>query len=242
MVELIKIRDNGREKVISMFDLYTFLEINSQFNHWCKRMFEYGFEDGRDFSPILAESNGGRPMKDYSITLDCAKEIAMLQRSEKGKQARKYFIECEKKLKEGQAPKMLSPKELALLVIKAEEEKEQAMLQLEQANKTILVQAPAVQYVNEVLQAQNTHSTTTIAKELGLGAITLNKMLRDKGVQYMHEGHWVLYHKYQNRGYTKTKTHTYIDSEGKSKTQITTVWTEAGRKFIHDLISQQKSA
>lgn len=242
MIELIKIRDNGREKVISMFDLYTFLEINTQFNHWCKRMFDYGFEDGRDFWPILAESIGGRPMKDYSINLDVAKEIAMIQRSAKGRQARKYFIECEKKLKEGESPKVLSPKELALLVIKAEEEKERAMMQLDQANKTILTQAPAVQYVNEVLQAQNTHTTTTIAKELGLGAPTLNRLLKEKGIQYMHEGHWVLYHKYQNKGLTKTKTHTYTNSEGKTCTQITTVWTEAGRKFIHEMIAEQKSA
>ena len=242
MVELIKIRDNGREKVVSMFDVYTFLGIKSEFSTWSKRMFEYGFEDSKDFTPILAESTGGRPFKDYAITLDCAKEISMLQRSEKGKQARKYFIECEKKLKEGEAPKVLSPKELALLVIKAEEEKERAMMQLDQANKTILTQAPAVQYVNDVLQAQNTHTTTTIAKELGFGAPTLNKMLKDKGIQYMHEGHWVLYHKYQNKGLTKTKTHTYINSEGKTCTQITTVWTEAGRKFIHEMISEQKSA
>ena len=60
-------------------------------------MFEYGFLEGQDFLPNLAESTGGRPSQDYVLTLDCAKEIAMLQRSERGKQARQYFIEIEKR-------------------------------------------------------------------------------------------------------------------------------------------------
>ena len=59
-------------------------------------MFEYGFEEGIDFTPFLAESTGGRPSIDYALTLDTAKEISMLQRTDKGKLARKYFIECEK--------------------------------------------------------------------------------------------------------------------------------------------------
>lgn len=62
-------------------------------------MFEYGFDESKDFSPFLTESTGGRPQTDYALTLDTAKEIAMLQRSDKGKQARQYFIECEKQLK-----------------------------------------------------------------------------------------------------------------------------------------------
>jgi anti-repressor protein len=61
-------------------------------------MFEYGFEDGKDFVPILEETNIGRPSTDYALTLDTAKEISMIQRSEKGKQARQYFIACEKQL------------------------------------------------------------------------------------------------------------------------------------------------
>lgn len=98
MHELIIIVERDGQQTVSARDLYEFLEIKTAFTHWCNRMFEYGFEQGQDFVPFLTESSGGRPATDYALTLDCAKEISMLQRSEKGKQARQYFITCERKL------------------------------------------------------------------------------------------------------------------------------------------------
>lgn len=250
MEQLIKIRDNGSEKLVSAHELYTFLGIKRDFSNWCKKMFSYGFEENKDYSLIIGQSEskgvfaqkgenlseGGRPIKDYALTLDCAKEIAMIQRTEKGKQARQYFIACEKQLKT--QTKTLSPKEMALLVIAAEEEKERLEISLEHANKTILTQAPKIEYVNKVLNAENCHTTTTIAKELGLSAKTLNEILKNKQVQYLHDGHWVLYAKYQNQQFTKTRTHTYYNSEGKQCSSIQTVWTEKGRLFVHQILTQ----
>ena len=100
MQELIHVTTNEQgSRVVSARELYDFLEVKSDFSEWCKRMFEYGFEEGKDFTPFLGKSIGGRPTKEYALTLDTAKEIAMLQRSDKGKQARQYFIECERQLK-----------------------------------------------------------------------------------------------------------------------------------------------
>ncbi len=97
MEELIKINANyAGIRSVSARELHEFLEVNSNFTTWCKRMFEYGFEDGKDFIPFLEESTGGRPSINYALTLDTAKEISMIQRSAKGRQARQYFIECEK--------------------------------------------------------------------------------------------------------------------------------------------------
>lgn len=101
---LIKVTEKDGKVAVSAKELYNFLEIKTEFSHWCKRMFEYGFEENVDYSPFLTESTGGRPSTDYVLSIDCAKEISMIQRSEKGKQARKYFIECEKKLKENTKP------------------------------------------------------------------------------------------------------------------------------------------
>ena len=64
-----------------------------------ERIEEYGFEEGKDFSPISGKSTGGRPSKDYRISLDMAKELAMVERNEKGRIIRRYFIECEKRLR-----------------------------------------------------------------------------------------------------------------------------------------------
>lgn len=121
---------------------------------------------------------------------------------------------------------------------------EKAMLEADNAAKeeTIELQqkelaqaAPKVQYVDTVLQSVNTYATNLIAKEMGMSAETLNKRLKEKGIQYRQSGVWVLTSKYQNKGYTKTRTHTYTRSDGSQSTAMLTVWTEQGRAFLHSL-------
>lgn len=96
MDELIKVTEQNGQRLVSARDLHEFLEVGTPFRKWIERMFEYGFEESIDFerSDIFVR---GLSAKDYALTIDCAKEIAMLQRNEKGKQARLYFIEIEKK-------------------------------------------------------------------------------------------------------------------------------------------------
>ncbi|MGV4442021.1 phage antirepressor KilAC domain-containing protein, partial [Ornithobacterium rhinotracheale] len=128
-------------------------------------------------------------LTDYALTIDTAKEISMLQRSEKGKQARRYFIEFEKKLKTGavyQIPQTYS-EALKLASLQAE--------RLEIQKQELQKQAPKVAYYDEVLQSESTYNTNQIAKELGLSAVTLNRKLRDLKVQYKQGGVWLLYHK-----------------------------------------------
>lgn len=102
MKELIKLSNNtSLGQVVSARELYEFLEVKTEFSHWCKRMFEYGFEEGEDYQGVVVKndgnSKGGRStLTDYALTIDTAKEISMIQRNEKGRQARRYFIECER--------------------------------------------------------------------------------------------------------------------------------------------------
>lgn len=99
--ELIKItKDDNGNSVVSGRDLHDFLEVGTPYDKWFPRMCEYGFSEEIDFSTFLSESTGGRPRTDHALTLDMAKEISMIQRTEKGKQARQYFIEVEKAFKE----------------------------------------------------------------------------------------------------------------------------------------------
>lgn len=76
--------------------LHTGLGIRSNFTTWFDCMCEYGFEEGKDFFPKLEESTGGRPSKEFEIQIDMAKQICMIQRSEKGRLYRQYFIDLEK--------------------------------------------------------------------------------------------------------------------------------------------------
>lgn len=106
---------------------------------------------------------------------------------------------------------------------------------IELQQKELAQAAPKVQYVDTVLQSVNTYATNLIAKEMGMSAETLNKRLKEKGIQYRQSGVWVLTSKYQNKGYTKTRTHTYTRSDGSQSTAMLTVWTGQGRAFLHSL-------
>ncbi len=97
MNELINVTLNdSHEPVVSGRQLHEALGVKTAYKDWFPRMTEYGFTEGEDFSSFLSESTGGRPSQDHVIKLDMAKEIAMIQRTERGKQVRQYFIQVEK--------------------------------------------------------------------------------------------------------------------------------------------------
>jgi anti-repressor protein len=121
-------------------------------------------------------------------------------------------------------------------------EKERLKMQNELQQKELKEAAPKVQYHDDVIQSHSTHSINVIAKELGMSAIRLNKMLQAMRVQYKQGGQWLLYAKHQNKGYTKTRTTTFTDSRGEPRTNVYTVWTGRGRKFIHEKVAAYKAA
>ena len=99
MNELITITTNevGEPTVLGR-ELHEFLGVTTRYNDWFPRMAEYGFTEGKDFYSFLSKTSetGGRPSTDHLLTIDMAKEICMIQRTEVGKQARQYFIQVEK--------------------------------------------------------------------------------------------------------------------------------------------------
>ncbi|MDR1116496.1 MAG: phage regulatory protein/antirepressor Ant, partial [Tannerella sp.] len=96
--------------------------------------------------------------------------------------------------------------------------------------------APKAEYTDKVLQSTSTCTMTQVAKELGMSAIALEKKLHEKAIMFRQSGQWILYAKYQNKGYTKPRTFAYPNQKtGNYETNTATVWTEAGRKFIHSL-------
>ncbi|MHC1792135.1 antA/AntB antirepressor family protein [Solidesulfovibrio sp.] len=80
-------------------ELHGFLKVKTAFKDWiARRIEEYEFEEGKDFCSILGKSTGGRPTKDFHLTLDTAKEISMVEKTPEGRMARRYFIECERRV------------------------------------------------------------------------------------------------------------------------------------------------
>lgn len=110
MNELIKIQTNEQgQQLVSGRELHEVLGIKSRFNDWIRNMVAYGFVEDMDYTKFLVQCVRGQNQYDYILTLEMAKHIAMLQRSEIGMTVRKYFIECEEKLKEQSNTLMLSP-------------------------------------------------------------------------------------------------------------------------------------
>ena len=100
MIELFNVTTNGDKLTLSARELHKELNVTDRFTRWFERMGEYGFEENIDFTSVksstLVNNGATRELQDYRITLDMAKEIAMLQRNEKGKEIRRKLIELEK--------------------------------------------------------------------------------------------------------------------------------------------------
>ena len=100
MNELFNVTTNGDKLTLSARELHKELNVTDRFTRWFERMGEYGFEENIDFTSVksstLVNNGATRELQDYRITLDMAKEIAMLQRNEKGKEIRRKLIELEK--------------------------------------------------------------------------------------------------------------------------------------------------
>lgn len=98
---------------------------------------------------------------------------------------------------------------------------------------------PKAGYYDLVLQCKDAMAISKIAKDFGLSAVALNKILHDAGVQYKQGDVWLLYQKYAGKGYTQTKTDLHADSNGVQHTKVRTCWTQKGRLFIYDLLKSR---
>lgn len=155
-MELIKIIEREGRQLVSGRELHEFLEIRTKYKDWFRRMVEYGFEEEIDFIRVAqkrATNNLKNPVTtviDHAISIDMAKEISMIQRTEKGKIARQYFINCEKKLK---AVKKLSPMELMELQFKVLKEQKEKIAQVENRVDKLEEDMPLLQIDCKEIQA-----------------------------------------------------------------------------------------
>lgn len=95
---------------------------------------------------------------------------------------------------------------------------------------------PKATYYDLVLQCTDLLSTSSIAKDFGKSAQWLNDKLHELRIQYKQSGQWLLYQYYADKGYTSSKTTTYVDNNGVARTSLHTYWTQKGRLFIYDLL------
>ena len=225
MEEIIKVKYKEGQALVSARELHEFLEVKSRFNDWIKnRIKKYGFEEEIDYTKILVQSIRGQNEYDYVVTTDMAKELSMVENNPKGRQARKYFIQCEKKLKEVSVQTILPQDYLSALKALVASEEEKALMK------------PKVEYYENVLQPNSfvkLLTTSEIAKDLGISAQSLNKRLHELGIIYKQNKTWMFYGKYQDR---IPKYADYTISEFGQ----TLKFTELGREWIIRLLEENK--
>lgn len=258
MNEIIKIETTNEGSVVSARELHQFLESKQKFADWIKNRIEkYDFEENKDYhklyfdvegksliisDPKIRKTDNQEVTKahkiDYVITLDMAKELSMIENNEKGRQARKYFIECEKKLKEV-APRIPQTFAEALRAYADEVEKNEALkLENSQQKQIIGELQPKASYYDLILSSHDCMTVTQIAKDYGLTAQYLNSKLKDLGVQFKQSGQWLLKEKHSKFGYTKSETVPYQKQDGTMGTALHTKWTQKGRLFLYELLKK----
>ncbi|MGL5658180.1 MAG: phage antirepressor KilAC domain-containing protein [Cetobacterium sp.] len=179
-MELIRIQVNEKmEQIVSAKELHEKLEIGTDFSTWFKRMCEYGFTEDVDFTPFLGKSLGGRPSQDFIIKIDMAKELAMLQRTEKGKEVRKYFIEIEKSWNN---PEQIMARALQI----ANRTIDSFKFEVKQLENKIEEDKPKVRFAEAVETAKNSILVREMAKILTqndckIGEKSLFQWLRENG-------------------------------------------------------------
>jgi len=179
MKELIKITDINGRKVVSARELHTFLEVETPPRLWFPRMLEYGFESGIDFEEVQISTPSGQTANDLALTLDTAKEIAMIQRTDKGKEARKYFLECEKVARK-EVGFIGVPKSFKEALYLAAQQQEI----IEQQQALIAESAPKAEFYDQVTGSKDCIDMAEVAKvcNLGIGRNRLFQFLRDEKI------------------------------------------------------------
>lgn len=180
MNELIKtIRRDDGTIAVSGRELHDFLEVDTPYTQWFDRMIDYGFTENTDFKGLSQKSEkpiGGRPRIDHVMTLDMAKEVAMIQRTNKGKQARQYFISVEKRYKQ-LAALPLTPEEKLALTMEVANRSAEKVMKLDNRVTDLEKNAPIApgeysyisrQVRNVVESYINTHHLRITQKQRGL--------------------------------------------------------------------------
>ncbi|MED4495571.1 Rha family transcriptional regulator [Heyndrickxia coagulans] len=194
-----------------------------------------------NFEESTYTNERGREYRKYNLTEDAFTLVSMAYTTPEAMKFKVRFIREFKRMREQLAemnkPSYMidDPIERAKKWIEEQQEKKKL-----QTDKLVLTQQvnelqPKASYYDLILQNKNLIPISVIAKDYGMSAKTMNKKLHELGVQYKQGDIWLLYAKYQDKGYTQTTTHA-IDAD---KSKPHTKWTQKGRKFIYDLLKSE---
>ena len=232
MNELINVTLNeNNEPIISARQLHKTLEVKTRFSQWVEQNFKM-FKENEDFSSVVTTTQqnqygGTKKLQDYAVTIRMAEHLAMMSKTNKGHEVREYFIQVEKDFNSPEKimarALLMADKKIKLL----ENENENLLIELEEATKN-------ADYLDLILQTKDSLAITQIAQDYGMSARKMNQLLKQERIQRIVNGQWVLYAKYLGKGYVSSRTFDYVGKDGKTHSNVSTVWTQLGRRFLYD--------
>lgn len=234
---------NEEQKTVNARDLHAFLEIGKDFSSWIKGNIEkYGFVEGLDFVKVPAKSSspvlGSQEKIEYFLSLSMAKEIAMLTRNAKGKQARLYFIECEKIAKAKATPTQFQiPQTMQeALRLAADQMDKNAALQ-----KQIEADAPKVSAYDDLVDDTGLFTATAVAKILHMKRCDLFTWLKRNQVAYQQGKDWLPYSTWEKKQWAVVKIRELDNKKtGEPITSRRLRFTAAGIFQMHKMMQAQK--
>ena len=202
IIPLVPCSIDGKSTIsaVNARSLHAFLENRDHFATWIKdRIQKYDFSFGSDFHSFSEDSEKGRPSVEYYLTIEMAKELAMVERTAKGKEARQYFIECEKRLL---APQFNIPQTYSAALRLCADQQDQ----LEAQQLLIEQQKPAVEFLDRYVSARSDKGFREVAKILGIKERDFIKSLEADNIVFRQGPNLLPFAHYQHCGYFTVKT------------------------------------
>lgn len=169
-------------QTVNARDLHQFLCVGTAYNHWItRRISEFGFVQDIDFAvSFLTTDEGGTGRVEHFLSLDMAKELSMVERNDKGKQARQYFIECERRALQAPQAQFSIPKTLSEALRLAADQAETIERQAAQIEQ----QKPAVEFVERYTEADGSKGFREVCKLLKANEAHFRQFLLDTRIMY----------------------------------------------------------
>lgn len=238
MNELLKVNYDNDRITLSARELHKFLGVTERFGNWFERMNQYGFQESIDYlGRKVFNTQAHQELQDYEITLDMAKEIAMIQRSDKGKEVRQYFLELERRWNSPEAV-MNRALEYSRKQVKALMEEKQGLIEENKELKPKALFADAVSASNEsILIGQLAKLIRQNGYEIGQNRLfewmRENEYLIKKGERYNQPTQ-----KSMGLGLFEVKERTITNPDGSTRITLTTKVTGKGQVyFINKFLS-----
>ncbi len=231
MNDLIKVSDINNPFPVNARDLHKSLEVGTRFNDWITRQIEkYGFIESKDFYSTMSKTNsetGGRPSKDYLLSLPTAKELCMVENNEAGRRVRRYLIKVEEAWN--------TP---ALIMARALQVANAQITGFQQQIKKLSIKADFYDQVAGSADAIEMREVAAVLNRNGWGRNKVFELLRKLKVL---DDENLPYRRYQDAGYFRVIEQKFTDATGETKISLKTLVYQRGIAFIGRLLRQHEN-